>query len=208
METASRPRLHVDVDGTGPAVVLAHGFGGSARNFGPQARALKDRFRVIRYDARGHARSEAPDDPTAYTSDLVVDDLRRVLDETTTERAVVGGLSLGAATALRFALAHPDRTRALVLAAYPAGRDARDGFTAIAEPSPTPSNATAWKRRGRRSSGDRCPVSTTARPDSYGRDSSSTRRTAWSARCAVSSRRLRPSGGWLPRSGHSTSPLW
>jgi pimeloyl-ACP methyl ester carboxylesterase len=38
------PRLHVEVDGNGSTVVLAHGFGGSARNFGPQMRALKDRF--------------------------------------------------------------------------------------------------------------------------------------------------------------------
>src|SRR5262249_51553779 len=56
------PRLHVEKEGDGPAVVLAHGFAGSARNFGPQARALRTGFRVTRYDARGHARSEAPDD--------------------------------------------------------------------------------------------------------------------------------------------------
>ncbi len=131
METADRPSLHVDADGDGPVVVLAHGFGGSARNFGPQVRALRDRFRVLRYDARGHARSEAPDDLAAYTPELAVADMGRVLDRT--GAAVVGGLSMGAATALRFALVHPDRTRGLVLAAYPAGPDEATGFTAIAE---------------------------------------------------------------------------
>jgi pimeloyl-ACP methyl ester carboxylesterase len=103
------PRLHVERDGDGPLVALAHGFAGSARNFGPQARALRSRFRVIRYDARGHARSEAPDDPSAYTSETFARDLERVIDAPT---AVAGGLSMGASTALRFALAHPDRVRA------------------------------------------------------------------------------------------------
>src|SRR5439155_1234249 len=54
---SAEPRLHVEVEGSGPVVVLAHGFGGSARNFLSQARALRDRYRIVRFDARGHARS-------------------------------------------------------------------------------------------------------------------------------------------------------
>jgi pimeloyl-ACP methyl ester carboxylesterase len=122
------PRLHLDVDGTGPTVLLAHGFGGSARNFGPQMRALKDRYRVVRYDARGHGRSEAPADPLAYTPATFVDDMRRVLDELGAPTAVVGGLSMGAGIALRFALVHPARVRGLALCAFPAGADDPEGF--------------------------------------------------------------------------------
>jgi pimeloyl-ACP methyl ester carboxylesterase len=122
------PRLHLDVDGAGPAVLLAHGFGGSARNFGPQMRALKDHYRVVRYDARGHGRSDAPPEASAYSPALFVDDMRRVLDEVGAPTAVVGGLSMGAGTALRFALAHPERARGLVLNAFPAGADDPDGF--------------------------------------------------------------------------------
>ena len=122
------PRLHVDVDGAGLTVLLAHGFGGSARNFGPQMRALKDRYRVVRYDARGHARSEAPVEPGAYTPGTFVDDMLRVLDDVSAPVAVVGGLSMGAGIALRFALAHPTRVRALLLCAFPAGADDPDGF--------------------------------------------------------------------------------
>ncbi len=108
--------LHTEADGSGePALVLAHGFGGSARNFGPQARAFRDRFRVVRYDARGHSRSDAPDDPAAYTPATFVDDLRHVIGAAP---AVVGGLSMGAVTALRYALEHP--VHALVIAAFPA----------------------------------------------------------------------------------------
>jgi pimeloyl-ACP methyl ester carboxylesterase len=126
------PRLHVDVDGDGPAIVLAHGLGGSARNFGPQMRALKDRHRVIRYDARGHARSDAPHEASAYTPATFVDDMGRVMDDAGVTSAVVGGLSMGAGTSLRFALAHPERVRGLLLCAFPAGADDPEGFAAKA----------------------------------------------------------------------------
>src|SRR5438093_3663572 len=128
------PALHVDVDGSGAVIVLGHGFGGSARNFGPQARALGARYRVVRFDARGHARSGAPADPRAYTPDAFIADLGRVLDRVGAERAVVGGLSMGAGIALRFALAHPERVRALVLAAFPPGAGAAGTFAAVAHP--------------------------------------------------------------------------
>jgi len=126
------PRLHVESEGDGPALVLAHGFGGSARNFASQARAFRDRHRVVRYDARGHARSEAPDDPAAYTPETFVGDLARVLDGAGVTDAVVGGLSMGAGTALRFALDHPDRVRGLVLAAFPPGAGIPGSFSALA----------------------------------------------------------------------------
>jgi len=122
------PRLHIDVDGAGPVVLLAHGFGGSARNFGPQMRALKDHYTVVRYDAGGHGRSDAPTDASAYTPAAFVDDMRRVLDEIGAATAVVGGLSMGAGIALRFAIVHPARVRGLVLSAFPAGADDPDGF--------------------------------------------------------------------------------
>src|SRR4029079_7801782 len=122
------PRLHVDVDGTGPTIVLAHGLGVSARNFGPQMRALKDRYRVIRYDARGHGRRDAPHEASAETPATFVDDMGRVMDDAGVATAVVGGLSMGAGTALRFVLAHPARVRGLVLCAFPAGVDDPEGF--------------------------------------------------------------------------------
>lgn len=125
-------RLHIEVEGNGPTIVLAHGFGGSARNFSPQARALRDRHTVVRYDARGHARSEAPDDPAAYTPDMFAADMGRVLDHAGADTAVVGGLSMGAGSALRFALAQPARVRGLVLAAFPPGPRVPGSFTAVA----------------------------------------------------------------------------
>jgi pimeloyl-ACP methyl ester carboxylesterase len=127
------PRLHVEAEGTGEVLVLGHGFGGSARNFRAQARALAPRCRVVRYDARGHARSAAPAAPEAYTPAAFVADLGRVLDQQAVARAIVGGLSMGAGIALRFALAHPERTRALVLAAFPAAADVPGSYASVAE---------------------------------------------------------------------------
>jgi len=129
---SAEPRLHVEVEGSGPVVVLAHGFGGSARNFLSQARALRDHYRIVRFDARGHARSEAPAEASAYTPDAFVADLGRVLDQVGARAAVVGGLSMGAGTALRFALAHPERVQGLVLAAFPPGAGAPGTFAAVA----------------------------------------------------------------------------
>ena len=115
------PPLHVEVSGSGPTVALAHGFGGSARNFRPQVRALRERYQTIVYDARGHARSGAPAAAADYTPECFSSDLERVLAGAGAERAAVGGLSMGAGVALRFALAQPQRVAGLVLASFPAG---------------------------------------------------------------------------------------
>lgn len=115
--------LHLEVEGDGPLVVLLHGFGGSARNWRPQLRALRDSCRVAAFDVRGHARSAAPDAAAAYRPACFVADVARVLDHLGAERAVVGGLSMGAGIAARFAAAHPARVCAVVLASLPPGAE-------------------------------------------------------------------------------------
>jgi pimeloyl-ACP methyl ester carboxylesterase len=156
-------RLHVDVEGDGPVVLLMHGLGGSARNWGPQVRALRSRYRVVRFDARGHARSEAPSDPEAYEPEAFVADVGRVLDQVGATRATVGGLSMGAGVALRFALAHPERVTALVLAAFPASR-AGAGFASVAL-----AFADAIERRGLEAAGAEFVWGDDSRLDSAGR---------------------------------------
>jgi pimeloyl-ACP methyl ester carboxylesterase len=111
-------RLHVERQGSGAPIVLAHGFGGSARNFRLQSRALRDTATVIAYDARGHSRSEAPESPDAYLFERLVDDFERVAEEAG-EPVVAGGVSLGALTALAFAVRRPERVRGLLLGSLP-----------------------------------------------------------------------------------------
>lgn len=118
-------RLHVESHGSGPVVVLAHGFGGSARNFRNQQRALAQQARIIAYDARGHARSDAPEEAEAYVFERLVDDYERVVEEHAGEPVVAGGLSLGVVTALAFARRRPELVRGLLLASLPNTGDKR-----------------------------------------------------------------------------------
>lgn len=121
---AGEVALHLEregSDGGGAVVCLLHGFGGSARNWRPQLRALRAGARPAAFDLRGHARSEAPAGAAAYAPERFVADVGRVLDHLGAARAVVGGLSMGAGIAARFAAAQPGRVRALVLMALPPG---------------------------------------------------------------------------------------
>jgi pimeloyl-ACP methyl ester carboxylesterase len=110
--------LHVEHRGSGPSIVLAHGFGGSARNFRPQLRDLSRAYEVVAYDARGHARSPAPVDPSEYVESELSMDMSRVVDSVHPP-VILGGLSLGAYTALKYALSGSGRVRALILASFP-----------------------------------------------------------------------------------------
>jgi len=124
--------LHVETHGAGPPLVLAHGFGGSARNWRPQLRALKDAHALHVYDARGHARSPRIARAADASAEAVVADFAEVASRAGAALVIAGGLSMGAATALRFALAEPARIRALVLMAPPAGARSRRGVSASA----------------------------------------------------------------------------
>ena len=87
--------LHVEQYGQGkPTIVFLHGFAGSARNFRPQARHLRDRHRVVSFDLRGHARSAAPSDMNEYAPEAFVEDVDRVLHEVAETECVLGGISM------------------------------------------------------------------------------------------------------------------
>lgn len=107
--------LHVERDGDGPAVVLLHGFTGSGRSWDDLRAELRPHFTVVAVDLPGHGQSPAPADPAAYAIPRVIDDLARTLDGIGIATAAMLGYSMGGRTAMRFALAHPDRCPALVL---------------------------------------------------------------------------------------------
>jgi pimeloyl-ACP methyl ester carboxylesterase len=75
--------------------------------------------RVIRYDARGHGRSEVSLDPADYRWPALAQDMLGVLSALGLDRAVLGGVSMGCATALHAAVAAPARATALLLVAPP-----------------------------------------------------------------------------------------
>src|SRR5262252_1155410 len=78
-----------------------------------QAAALKSKYRVLRYDQRGHGGTDAP--AGRYTFELLIADAAALLDAVGVKRAHFAGLSMGGVTALGMALDHPDRVdRAIV----------------------------------------------------------------------------------------------
>ena len=105
-------------DSAKPGIVFCHGFGGSARNFRLQARLLEPHFHVTLFDLRGHARSPAPEGAESYRMAALLADLDEIVQAQATP-LVLAGLSLGAKLSLDYALEHPERVRALVLASYP-----------------------------------------------------------------------------------------
>src|SRR2546428_8876034 len=77
--------------------------------------ALAAQHRLVLWEPRGHARSDSPEDPARYSFQRWVLDLKTVFDVLRIRKAHVGGLSLGAGIATRFALRFPARVRSLVV---------------------------------------------------------------------------------------------
>jgi pimeloyl-ACP methyl ester carboxylesterase len=109
--------LSGEVAGEGTPVVLLHGLTATRRYVVMGSKALeRGGHRVIAYDARGHGRSGPAPEPEAYRYADLAADLAAVMDAAGMERAVLAGASMGAHTIVRFALEHPERAAALVLA--------------------------------------------------------------------------------------------
>jgi pimeloyl-ACP methyl ester carboxylesterase len=111
--------LYAEAHGEGPPVLLSPGYCQTHENFRPQVEPLvRSGHRAVLWDYRGHGLSDAPEDLERYSMARVVADLGEVLDWAAPgRRAVVGGLSFGGLASLHFALAHPERVRALLLVA-------------------------------------------------------------------------------------------
>jgi 3-oxoadipate enol-lactonase len=125
-----------------PPIVLLHGLTATRRYVVMGSRLLERAGHcVIAYDARGHGRSSPAPDPAAYGYERLARDLEAVLDALEIPRAALAGASMGAHTALRFALTHPARVAALGLVtpafdpSVPPGEAAAGGDT-LATASP------------------------------------------------------------------------
>lgn len=133
--------IHYEVHGQGPAILLSHGYGATCRMWEGQIAALRDRYRVIAWDMRGHGKSDYPIDPAAYSEAATVEDMAAILHNCGVHSAVIGGLSLGGYMSLAFHLAHPDMTRALMIF------DTGPGFR-------NPESREAWNQRARQRADD------------------------------------------------------
>ena len=96
-----------------PTVVFLNGTAQTAVNWHPQVRTLKDRFRVVTYDARAQGRSELGSTDLSWQRH--VNDLKALLADRSIPRAALVGMSHGAFIALAFAHQFPKRVDHLVL---------------------------------------------------------------------------------------------
>ena len=105
--------LWVEEEGSGPAMVFVHEFGGDHRVWREQINHFRDRYRCVAFNARGYPPSDVPDEAEAYGQDIAIADMLGVLDALNIDKAHLLGLSMGAYNVLRFALDHPDRVLSL-----------------------------------------------------------------------------------------------
>jgi pimeloyl-ACP methyl ester carboxylesterase len=107
--------LYYEVHGSGPVILLTHGYSATSQMWAGQIEALAKEHTLVTWDMRGHGQSDYPADPGAYSEAHTVADMAALLDEVGAETAIIGGLSLGGYMSLAFHLAHPERTRALLI---------------------------------------------------------------------------------------------
>ncbi|HEX6456052.1 MAG TPA: alpha/beta hydrolase [Solirubrobacterales bacterium] len=114
---APAPVLRGEAEGEGPPVVLCHGITATRRYVLHGSRALaRAGYRVIVYDARGHGESDPAPGEEGYGYPHLVEDLERVVaDQVGEERFFLGGHSMGAHTAVAYALRHPERLAGLAV---------------------------------------------------------------------------------------------
>lgn len=109
--------LVIQTIGSGHPLVFAHGLTGTRQNTLEQFSPLTHQYQVVAFDQRGHGQSAPVTDPAQYNPKAMADDMAAVMDALGIEQAVVGGESMGSATALSFALRWPERIKALLLTA-------------------------------------------------------------------------------------------
>lgn len=131
-----------DSGGSGPVVVLSHGFLMDHTMFNPQVAALRSTHRVVTWDERGFGGTRATGSFSYWDS---ARDVLGLLDHLGVEKAVIGGMSQGGFLSLRVALTAPDRVRGLILIDTQAGTedaDKVDGYGLLhqtwVEHGPTP----------------------------------------------------------------------
>ena len=107
-------------EGSGPPILLIHGFASNAATNwvdpGWVRHLVRDGYRVVALDNRGHGASQKLYDPAAYRTAIMAEDARRLLDHLHIEQAHVMGYSMGARITAQLALAHPNRVRTAIIA--------------------------------------------------------------------------------------------
>lgn len=127
--------IHYEVHGSGPAILLTHGYSASTAMWRPNIHALGRDHTLILWDIRGHGQSDAPADPARYSRDLCMADMTALLDHCGVARATIGGLSLGGYLSLAFNVFQDKRVNGLLIFDTGPGyrnQDAREDWNRMA----------------------------------------------------------------------------
>ena len=127
-------RIHYQMEGQGPPLVLQHGFGDSLESWYElgYVQALKQDYRLVLLDARGHGASDKPHSPEAYALQRRVSDVVAVLDDLRIGRARYWGYSMGGWIGFGLARFAPERCEALLIGgAHPQARSFEGGRQSI-----------------------------------------------------------------------------
>ncbi|HDS01834.1 MAG TPA: alpha/beta hydrolase [candidate division Zixibacteria bacterium] len=106
-------KIYYEDTGSGTPIVFVHGLGIDRRIFKYQIDALKEKFRLITFDLRGHGKSEAPE--TGYSYNYFADDLKNLIEHLALKDFHLVGLSLGGAVAVRYQIENPEKAKSLTL---------------------------------------------------------------------------------------------
>ena len=107
--------LEVEVAGSGPALLLAHGFTGAKEDFADHVIDLARHSTVVTFDHRGHGASDKPEVEDAYSLDRLAADGLAIADALDLDRFRLLGHSMGGMVARRMVLAAPERVDGLIL---------------------------------------------------------------------------------------------
>ena len=118
-------RIHYQVEGDGPPLVIQHGFFWSVQELFREGYvdALKSHYRLIMVDARGHGDSDKPHDGAAYTLPLYVGDIAAVMDALEIPTAHYWGYSMGGWIGYGMVKYAPEKVRSMIIGGqHPYGR--------------------------------------------------------------------------------------
>jgi pimeloyl-ACP methyl ester carboxylesterase len=107
-------RIHYRDEGAGPVVVLIHANFSNLIDWDPWVDALKDRYRVVRFDMTSHGLT-GPDPTGDYTQKRTLALTEQFIDKLGLQRFTIGGTSMGGTMAIHYSAAHPDRVERLIL---------------------------------------------------------------------------------------------
>ena len=106
--------INYEIEGNGPWLTMSHSLACNLHMWDPQMAVLTKKFKVLRYDTRGHGQSSAP--AGDYTLDQLADDVKGLLDALKIKQTHWAGLSMGGMIGQAFALKYPGVFQSMVLA--------------------------------------------------------------------------------------------